>query len=523
MATERKESLAKDSVSSDRLVLPRIDPGLSSSNVHSSFSSSLPPDGLPEISGNRNVFLRTGRPLAEVEEEDEDKSDLNQYSDHEEDDDYDTDLEEEDQDFARFQKLLDLDKSTRSYLEVCRQMRIQPNASVREQLQRSELNLRHTSFSREEIFTVLIALCANTTITSLVLADCGLTIENLGKLSDVLEENTHIQSIDLSHNHLASTGAKIVGRILERSKRITTVKLSACGFSDDDCACLCEPLLDDNRYLVAVDLSHNKFRESAGLSLKELISQNDTIRTLDLSWNHLRRKGAIDVAGGLGRNTTLTSLNLAYNGFGDEGAAAIGQALTENDSLERLNLTNNRISNRGAIRVGEALKKNQSLQSLKISENPISPYGVRYLLDGVKVCNSLIQLDIRSLPVDVNGMQILIDINKQGNRNSIFHAKFGACLKKEVKDYANPDYVVKMEIFDQIREHLDINNLRMLDLFNHWWKDKKNGGLTVDQLKHGLDQANIPVTKNMLGRVFKAFDKNDNGIISYDEFSWGIQ
>ncbi len=95
----------------------------------------------------------------------------------------------------------------------------------------------------------------------------------------------------------------------------------------------------------------------------------------------------------LSENTTVTTLHLCGTAIGDKGASALANVLRSNTTLTTLNLSNTRITDKGAILLSQALVNNKSLKHIDLSGNTIGPAGQRMLVAAVLRNRTLTKLD----------------------------------------------------------------------------------------------------------------------------------
>ncbi|XP_015774779.1 PREDICTED: nucleotide-binding oligomerization domain-containing protein 2-like isoform X1 [Acropora digitifera] len=143
----------------------------------------------------------------------------------------------------------------------------------------SRLKLQRVSCRRltKELLAVCIeTLKTNSTVTGLVLFNCGIDDANAAELAGVLKENSTLTSLDLSVDQIGKVGADALAK-----------------------------------------------------GLKE----NSTLTSLDLSDNQIGSDGAVALAKELKENSTLKSLTLYFNAIGNDGADALTKGLKEKSTL----------------------------------------------------------------------------------------------------------------------------------------------------------------------------------------------
>ncbi|GMH84500.1 hypothetical protein TrVE_jg8017 [Triparma verrucosa] len=130
--------------------------------------------------------------------------------------------------------------------------------------------------------------------------------------------------------------------------------------------------------LQTLNLSHNKFGDSAAIALAEGLKGNSSVTELDLSYNSIRSKGGIALFEALGTTTNVVAtLDLAYNAIGEAGDTsgcgkvghAISECLAANDTLIHLSLSHAGLGPGECTEIGAGLKSNNSLMGLHLEGN----------------------------------------------------------------------------------------------------------------------------------------------------------
>ncbi|GMH52903.1 hypothetical protein TrLO_g10241 [Triparma laevis f. longispina] len=130
--------------------------------------------------------------------------------------------------------------------------------------------------------------------------------------------------------------------------------------------------------LQTLNLSHNKFGDSAAIALAEGLKGNSSVTELDLSYNSIRSKGGIALFVALATPTNIVAtLDLAYNGIGEAGDTsgcgkvghAISECLAQNDTLIHLSLSHAGLGAGECAEIGTGLKSNNSLMGLHLEGN----------------------------------------------------------------------------------------------------------------------------------------------------------
>ena len=405
------------------------------------------------------------------------------------------------------------DIGDKEYLQNCSNMSILPSFSVLRQLKTDCLVLSHWAMRGYEFNIIMKALASNCSVTKLKLQGNCLDCNSIVALRKMLRKNKSITEIDLSDNMIGNSGGIYIGKIIKETKYLETLIVSGNKFDDSKVSEIADGIAVNNT-LKALNLSHNQFMSSAGRALGLAIEMNRSIEDLDLSWNHFRMEGAVDFSFGVALNKSLVVVNLSFNGFADIGAKAMGNALSKNDTLKQLDLSHNRITNNGATALSKGLSKNKNLSTLNIGFNPISQGGSLALIKAVGKAKTITEMVMEEIYVGESGIHVIQEI--MTTRDNVKFVYRGITRNKEMSPKEDLELVTK-NICSIITKYLRDNNLRMLDLFNKWDKDKS---LSLSPLEFviGCRTAKIALSQDMLDVLIATLDKNNDGEITYTEF-----
>ena len=70
-----------------------------------------------------------------------------------------------------------------------------------------------------------------------------------------------------------------------------------------------------------------------------------------------------------------------------------------------------------------------------------------------------------------------------------------------------------------LKEYVKSKNLRLVDLFNQFDKDKSQS-VSREELKRGFKSINVPLTDKELDNFLHDMDTDGDGEIDYSEFTW---
>ncbi|NWH64277.1 DRC5 protein, partial [Geococcyx californianus] len=189
---------------------------------------------------------------------------------------------------------------------------------------------------------------------------------------------------------------------------LKVLKLTHSKVDDDKTRLLMRNLLD-HPCLVELNLSHNLIKDSGARAVGKLINRSK-LETLNLCNNQIHHLGAQALAQALAKNSTLTSLNLRLNCVEDEGGEAIGHALLINTTLKSIHLGSNNLSEPTAVLFSKVLAKNTTLTSINFSCNHLGLDGGKQLLTGLADNKALIELDLRLAEVGQETEHLILQI-----------------------------------------------------------------------------------------------------------------
>ncbi|XP_052248297.1 leucine-rich repeat-containing protein 45-like [Dreissena polymorpha] len=265
-------------------------------------------------------------------------------------------------------------------------------------------------------------------------------------------------------------------------------------------------------------MNHNCIREDGALAIGKALEENVYLLYLDLSWNHIRCKGAVAIANCLKSNVCLQKLDLAWNGFGKEGAQAMGQALAENSTLKELDLTNNRINANGMALLMAGLKYNETLEVLKIGQNPFNSDVAKHLLMILEQAekSALILVEMSDVSVDEDFMAVLERLAAKSHLN-VKHGKF--TRKVPVKEFRPPkppprDPITMIYDYKYERGYRTLDLLMQLDKDNNFIIDRQ-------EFTDGLALMGIEVAEEDIDDLMGKLDHNADGSIDYRELVEG--
>mmetsp|Transcript_24227 Transcript_24227/g.41437 ORF Transcript_24227/g.41437 Transcript_24227/m.41437 type:complete len:369 (-) Transcript_24227:104-1210(-) len=198
--------------------------------------------------------------------------------------------------------------------------------------------------------------------------------------ANFLAEDYTFQALDISHCHLSSKFATIVGAGMCSNSSMKSFCIGGNALGDDCCEAMGK-MLQSNRVLACVDLSGCEIREEgAKLLAAGLAGNKGALTQLDLGGNSIGDVGAEAFAEVLGTlHEGFRQLDLVHNHITEVGAHHLAEAVKQSKHLDRLRLNSNRIGDAGALHFAAAIRNNPKTCALDLCDNKITYMGKGYL------------------------------------------------------------------------------------------------------------------------------------------------
>ena len=212
-------------------------------------------------------------------------------------------------------------------------------------------------------------LQCNTTLVQLNLRGTGLvaTAGTAQALTTMLQANKTLTHLDLSNNWKFQN-ASCIFQGLQNNATLVYLNLSNIKFEvikDTSLAKALTTMLQVNKTLTHLDLSNNWKFQNASCIFQGLLN-NTTLVYLNLSNMKLEVKKDTPLAKAfttmLQENKHLKHLDLSHNPLYDEGVYCLCEGLQHNTTLVYLNLNDTGITDKGAEWIARAYNSNRSLQ-----------------------------------------------------------------------------------------------------------------------------------------------------------------
>ena len=198
-------------------------------------------------------------------------------------------------------------------------------------------------------WAVYCAIIKNCGVDSLTLCgDHGID-DYVNEIKECLQMNTKLISLTLCN--ITNNGAISISEAIQVNTTLQTLDIS-------------NNICDEGATAISISLKHNTSMKHLNMSRNKItysIQVNETLKQLDLSVNKIANEGASFISDGLKSNISLQQLNISHNNITDRGIKVIAEAIQINSTLQNINISKNHISTEGLLYFMEAVKNNSTL------------------------------------------------------------------------------------------------------------------------------------------------------------------
>ena len=223
----------------------------------------------------------------------------------------------------------------------------------------------------------------------------------------LLQTNKTLTHLDLTHNELGYAPVELLAGALEKNTTLTGLNLADNELAIADSLAAA---LGKNATLTSLNLSHNHVCDAEVHSLAAALETNRTLTYLNLSENSLGRGSTESLS--LLFKTALKELVLTDNFVGPATAKSIGAALTTNTTLTNLDISVNKLGSAGAESLADALKTNKTLTKLDLFGNNLGSAAAESLAAALKTNTTLTKLNLTHNNLGSGGVESLADALK---------------------------------------------------------------------------------------------------------------
>lgn len=283
--------------------------------------------------------------------------------------------------------------------------------------------------NREDWQNLAPALQAHTSLTDLVLAENGLSLNNIHALVTSLVQNSTLTKLDVLRNPLFFDidepdygGTSNLANLVRGSDVLPLRSLSAdvvleslselclaIAEQGDSCklkALIIEQCSDDRdeiKIAAAENLSKffkvNQSVEEFGISLVRLgphlcvafgaLTENYTITTFQFSSTHVQLEDIAALTEALSANRSITSCKLDFTSVHDAGCKHLANLIRSKSTIRDLSLIECQIGDTGASELAAALSANTTLERLSLDRNDIGEEGLGAFASAIERGTSL--------------------------------------------------------------------------------------------------------------------------------------
>ena len=262
---------------------------------------------------------------------------------------------------------------------------------------------------------------------------------SMSMISQALQSNVTIKTLDLAYNHIGINGAKSLAVALCHNCTLEHLFISCNEIMDDGVVAICECFKIKNTklsHLKSLHLASNSLTSHSITAITTAI-QEGALTLLDLPSNDLGDNGVYEISKALQVNLTIKQLYLSSSNIGVRGALSLAVALCYNHTLEDLYLTWNKILDDGAIAFGESLKTNRTLKYLDIAHNNITEIGAAEIAEIFK-CNPVLE------GLGISGKEC-VEVFKPDHKNLLYNETVGRCYYFiNSSELSNPNFDISL-------------------------------------------------------------------------------
>jgi hypothetical protein len=185
-----------------------------------------------------------------------------------------------------------------------------------------------TKYCKSKLFIIfLIALPSNSIFASEKDEDI--------EIKKILQEYPNSKSIELSLKNLSGEHIKHLSEFLQINKSLISLNLLVNQIDVNGAKILSDYLIN-SLTLTTLNLFYNQIGDVGVEYISQALQKNSSLINLNLQSNQIEVLGAKNISDALQINTILTTLNLVSNQLGVEGTKYISDALRTNTSLTHL-------------------------------------------------------------------------------------------------------------------------------------------------------------------------------------------
>eukprot|EP01091_Cochliopodium_minus_P015440 TRINITY_DN54_c0_g1_i2.p1 TRINITY_DN54_c0_g1~~TRINITY_DN54_c0_g1_i2.p1 ORF type:complete len:1029 (-),score=426.23 TRINITY_DN54_c0_g1_i2:67-3153(-) len=177
-----------------------------------------------------------------------------------------------------------------------------------------------------------------------------------------------IRTLNLSENHLTSTGAKLICESFLENRSVESIDFSGNEIGDESSGSFAS--LISHKKVSSINFEDNKITSEGAKKILEALVEHPTWSVVQLNGNQLGDEGCKYVEHLITKNSGISELQLARNRISDDGVKHLCNALRNNTSITHIDLSGNLLSHTAISYINDLLKDNKTIKLLNLSENP---------------------------------------------------------------------------------------------------------------------------------------------------------
>ncbi|KFV39319.1 Uncharacterized protein C14orf166B [Tyto alba] len=336
-----------------------------------------------------------------------------------------------------------------------------------------------------------------------------------------MQSNYQVKKLDLSHNEFSEKGGQLLGQMLANNTTLEILDLSWNHLRRKGIVALGTvakiPLLslEGNGTLKILNLSWNGIGNEGALALGEALKVNNVLVHLDISNNQIENEGAKKLCRGLEVNGNLKILKMASNPLTVEGATALVVSVRKNprSMMEEINISTRCLGYAAseAAQAGYWLSHGVKprLASLGESWQPAEPARALLLCCSLGVhadCTFLLPT-YQNVLVNETFIKLLDAVCQMRPELDVIHGEVEGCITTSHNQHPNPTKVIQ----NYLKEH----NLQLWDFFRNIDRDGSMKIPVAAFRRAMLQQQNIPLNRVQIGELVRKLDQNRTGVVDY--------
>lgn len=223
-------------------------------------------------------------------------------------------------------------------IELCRSISqgLEKNSSI------ESINLRCNELVYNGMSSILRFVCFNNRITYIDLSKNGISTKACQVIFDCFINNRSVETLILNdNNELTNEGARHMALLLEVNSSIKHFEIRSCNLGDVSMKYFGR-MIKLNKSLTKLDLGNNSISSIGAFNIFKGLECNTHLKSLDLGFNHVNRN-MDELFSYLKKNVTLECLNLSSNYFEESSWGQMGTLLKFSKSIRNLDLSFNKL------------------------------------------------------------------------------------------------------------------------------------------------------------------------------------